>query len=83
MKERGFDHDETFFEKHKDKWMVDEYIKKHNISIKRSESPDKDGNINCLIMSGEHVYHRREPTPDEMLGVYRYVLNIYYDSADL
>lgn len=72
-----------WFETCRDKWVIGEYIKKHNIPLIKSVSPDTDGNINCLIMSGEHVYHRREQISDELLGTYRYVLNIYYNSSDL
>lgn len=52
--------------------------------IFKSEGPNKDGNITALIMTGKKVYHRRITTKEiNKTPIYRYVLNIYYNSKDL
>ena len=61
---------------------TEKYIKDRKIKVYKSSSPNLSGNITALIMSGKSVLHRREPVPDESIGLYRYVLNIYYNSKD-
>jgi len=52
-----------------------------NLNILSSKAPNKDENITALIMAGKEVYHRRIPTTGP--PKYRYVLNIYFNRADL
>ena len=55
-----------------------------NMGIMSSSSPNASGNITALIMSGKEVYHRRITTPEiTTTPIYRYVLNIYFNAADL
>jgi hypothetical protein len=62
---------------------ITSYIKKRNLTIYKSMSPNKNNNITALIMSGKKVLHRREPICKDMIGKYRYVLNVYYNSSDI
>ena len=55
-----------------------------NLGILSSSSPNASGNITALIISGKEAYHRRITTPEiKAKPVYRYVLNIYFNAADL
>jgi len=67
----------------KDILNIEKYIKDRNLHLYKSSSPNSTGNITALIMSGQSVLHRREVVPSEYIGIYRYVLNIYYDSKDI
>lgn len=63
---------------------VEKYILDNKLNVFKSSSPDINGNINALIMSGKKVLHRREPVDEAVINkVYRYVLNIYFNSNDL
>lgn len=63
---------------------VEKYIAKNNLKVIKSESPNADGNITALIMSGTKVLHRRAPCDEAIIDKkYRYVLNIYFNSEDL
>ena len=61
---------------------VQKYVSKRRLTVYKSSSPNAQGNITALIMSGKSVLHRREPVSSETIGKYRYVLNIYYNSND-
>lgn len=64
-------------------WKPEKYIERNCINVLSSHTPDKDGNLDCLIMSGKEVYHRRTPHDSSLDNKYwRYVLNIYFDSSD-
>jgi hypothetical protein len=57
---------------------------KLNLNILSSSSPNASGNITALIISGKEAYHRRITTEEiKAKPVYRYVLNIYFNAADL
>lgn len=57
---------------------------KLNLDILSSSSPNDSGNITALIISGKEAYHRRITTEEiKAKPVYRYVLNIYFNAADL
>ena len=57
---------------------------KLNLDILSSSSPNVSGNITALIISGKEAYHRRITTEEiKAKPVYRYVLNIYFNAADL
>ena len=71
-----------------DKYKPEIFIKESNIKVYKSESPNKDGNITALIMSGTEVLHRRAELDETQKlryapPFYRYVLNIYYNSDAL
>ncbi len=61
---------------------VEKYVSDRKLKVYKSSSPNKEGNITALIMSGKSVMHRREPVSSDAIGKYRYVLNIYYNSCD-
>jgi hypothetical protein len=55
-----------------------------NTNMFSSSSPNSSGNITALIMPGKEAYHRRITTPEiQAKPIYRYVLNIYFNAADL
>lgn len=64
-------------------WKCEKYIEHNDVPIFSSLSPDIDGNMNCLIMSGKEVFHRRSGADEKLYGKYwRYVLNVYFNSDD-
>lgn len=69
------------------KEIYDELIQKYgeiNTNMFSSSSPNSSGNITALIMPGKEAYHRRITTPEiQAKPIYRYVLNIYFNAADL
>ncbi len=62
---------------------IPKYVTDRKLKLHKSSSPNDQGNISALIMSGKSVLHRREPDTPESIGKYRYVLNIYYKSSDI
>ena len=62
---------------------VEKYVADRKCKVYKSSSPNSSGNITALIMSGKNVLHRRQTVPDDVIGKYRYVLNIYYNSKDI
>jgi hypothetical protein len=67
------------------KYLPETTVDEQAIPYLKSQSPNGDGNITALIMTGTKVFHRREKIDDESRygREYRYALNIYYNSADL
>ncbi len=61
---------------------IQKYVSDRRLKVYKSSSPNAQGNITALIMSGKSVMHRREPVFSDAIGKYRYVLNIYYNSCD-
>jgi hypothetical protein len=75
---------DRFIEMHDHIISVEKHILNNKLNVMKSSSPDINGNINALIMSGKKVLHRREPVDDAVVNKkYRYVLNIYFNSNDL
>lgn len=69
------------------KEIYDKHIQEYgelNLNMFSSSSPNPSGNITALIMPGKEAYHRRITTPEiQAKPIYRYVLNIYFNAADL
>ena len=81
---KDMDEQDRFAEMQKNLIDVEKYILDNKLNVFKSSSPDINGNINALIMSGKKVLHRREPVDDAVINkTYRYVLNIYFNSNDL
>lgn len=80
---RNFNNND-YYDNNKDKWCGEYYAKKHNLKLVKSQCPNLDGDIDCLVISGKEVFHKREDCSKELEGnYYRYALNIYYSFSDL
>lgn len=67
-----------------DEFEPEKYVENRKLKIYKSESPNAEGNITALIITGTDVLHRRAPADQKNIGtLFRYALNIYYDSNDL
>lgn len=78
------DYDDEFIDNHTFEHKCSEFIEKHGIVPIKSQAPNHDNDMSCLVMSGKEVFHKREDVGIELLDQYwRYVLNIYFSSDDI